>query len=516
MTSAVPERPTHPLLIRLIESAYARWGIGFIKGMLLLSQAGLALLFATTGPLLTKLFLPALTVRHMLILGAAALTIYLTDGIFAYVAVAPRLRILKEWTRNRDPQTAGAVWQVVAEIPLASLRLVRILVVAILNIGWILLLGWLQNLPFYTVLLIAPGAVLFRLYWLALRIMLSEQLLRPVLADISLTATDPDYPVHVRIPLTQRLFATIPAIAVVAGTTVAGIVGPHTLATIAIGVGASIAVAIGIAGLMVLLLTRSVTEPLADLRVAARRVGRGDLEVRVPVTGADDLSVLAQSFNAMISGLRERDRIRAAFGTYLDPAIAEHILAVGNENLTAGEEVEITALFLDVRGFTGFSENRPAGEVVAMLNQLFDTVVPIVGAHGGYVDKFIGDGLLAVFGAPQRYPDHADRALASALEIADVLERVPGGPRVGIGLNSGPVVAGNIGGAGRFDFTVIGDTVNVAARVEAATRQTGDVILLSEMTRRLLEPATRAATEARPAVPLKGKTQSVALYTVAV
>ena len=167
---------------------------------------------------------------------------------------------------------------------------------------------------------------------------------------------------------------------------------------------------------------------------------------------------------------------------------------------------------MDVRGFTGYAEQHPARDVVAMLNRLFAAVVPIVGTHGGYVDKFIGDGLLAVFGVPQRCSDHADRALAAARDIAAALHDRDGDPDVGIGLNSGTVVAGNLGGSGRFDFTVIGDPVNVAARVESATRQTGDTILLSQHTWELLSPAARADTVARPTVPLKGKTQTVSLY----
>ncbi|AMT73863.1 hypothetical protein ABG82_15495 [Mycobacteroides immunogenum] len=347
---------------------------------------------------------------------------------------------------------------------------------------------------------------------MGMRAMLSEQMLRPVLADISTAAGDQPIPVRVRIPVTQRMFVVTLAIAIVAGTVVAGIVGPHTVASLAIGVGVSIAVAVSIAGVLVLLLTRSVTEPVRDLMSAADRIGRGDLDTWVPVTGSDDLGVLAQSFNTMISGLRERDRIRAAFGTYLDPAIADLILTSGNEALALGQEVEVTALFLDVRGFTGYSEHRPASEVVAMLNDLFGIVVPIIGKHGGHVDKFVGDGLLAVFGAPQPHRDHADRALAAALEIARTLDTRPGGPQVGIGLNSGPVVAGNIGGAGRFDFTVIGDTVNVAARVESATRLTGDAILLSEQTLERLENASMATITARPTIPLRGKSETVALY----
>src|SRR5204862_2937777 len=132
-------------------------------------------------------------------------------------------------------------------------------------------------------------------------------------------------------------------------------------------------------------------------------------------------------------------------------------------------------------------------------------VVPIIRECGGHVDKFVGDGLLAVFGAPRRREDHADAALTAALKIAAAVEDEFGSDlSVGVGLNSGTVVAGNVGGAGRLEFSVIGDAINVAARVESATRQTGDTILLSEHTHRLLANE-QIALEERPAVPLKGK-----------
>ncbi|MBV9042560.1 MAG: adenylate/guanylate cyclase domain-containing protein, partial [Acidimicrobiia bacterium] len=124
------------------------------------------------------------------------------------------------------------------------------------------------------------------------------------------------------------------------------------------------------------------------------------------------------------------------------------------------------------------------------------------------VDKFVGDGLLAVFGAPRKLSDHADRALAAAVAIADV---ATGDLEIGIGLNSGRVVAGNVGGAGRLEFSVIGDVVNTAARVEEATRSTGDVILLAEATRESLREAWLSLVRRRD-FPLKGKATPVALY----
>ena len=155
-----------------------------------------------------------------------------------------------------------------------------------------------------------------------------------------------------------------------------------------------------------------------------------------------------------------------------------------------GEEVEVTAMFVDIRDFTGFAERESAPVVVSTLNALFEELVPVVHGHGGHIDKFVGDGFLAVFGAPRRMDDHADQGFAAAIEIAKrVDQRLGERLSIGIGLNSGKVVAGNVGGDGRYDFSVIGDVINVASRVEAATRDTGDAILVSEHTMRALTSA---------------------------
>lgn len=169
-------------------------------------------------------------------------------------------------------------------------------------------------------------------------------------------------------------------------------------------------------------------------------------------------------------------------------------------------------MFVDVRGFTALAEALSPAAVVAILNRLFETIVPLVHAHGGHVDKYAGDGLLAVFGAPRRQPDHAERALTAALAIPEAVRTEFGDTlSVGVGLNSGPVIAGNVGGAGRLEFSVIGDAVNVAARVESATRQTGDTVLLTQHTRELLGASPVTLVE-RPGIQLKGKTAAVRLF----
>jgi adenylate cyclase len=212
----------------------------------------------------------------------------------------------------------------------------------------------------------------------------------------------------------------------------------------------------------------------------------------------------------MAEGLTERERIRDMFGSYVDPAVAETILDEGVD--LSGEEVEVTIMFIDVRGFTAFAEETDAREVVAGMNALFEAVIPVIHDHEGRVDKFVGDGLLAVFGAPQRLEHHADAGVAAALEIAQaVADGHAGDLQIGIGVNSGTVIAGNVGAAGRLEFSVIGDPVNVAARVQEATRETGDTVLITDHTRELLSDEPVALVE-RSRVELRGRSAPVVLY----
>jgi class 3 adenylate cyclase/glyoxylase-like metal-dependent hydrolase (beta-lactamase superfamily II) len=336
--------------------------------------------------------------------------------------------------------------------------------------------------------------------------------MRPVVDDIAQrlpAEIDVDAP---GIPLRRRLLAALPAINVITGVLVVSVVnrGESDLADLAFAALIAAAVASTISLALILLLSDSVTRPLGALTDATEQVGEGDFDVRVPVVTTDETGILARAFNRMVSGLAERERIRDAFGTYVDREVAEHILQEGTA--LEGEEVEVTMMFLDIRDFTGYAERAEASEVVATLNRLWERVVPVIHDHRGHVDKFVGDGLLAVFGAPRRQADHADQALRAALEIARAVDDEFGEELgIGIGLNSGTVVVGNVGGAGRLEFSVIGDAVNTAARIQAATRQTGDTILVAERTKELLGEADVPLSE-RPNVALKGKRESMASF----
>ena len=253
--------------------------------------------------------------------------------------------------------------------------------------------------------------------------------------------------------------------------------------------------------------------PIRDLAEGTERVAVGDYSQRLPVVQDDDLGALAASFNRMQAGLAERQRLQAAFGTYVDPALATRLIEQGDD-LFRGERREVTVMFVDVRNFTPFAEANTAEDTVARLNALFEIIVPAVVTAGGHVNRFLGDGAMAVFGAPNDLVEHADAAVSTAVLIQrGVAEQFGGSLRIGIGINTGEVIAGTIGGGGHLEFAVIGDTTNVAARIEQLTKTTGDAILITQrtadrMTRRdgLIDRGSHA---------LKGKSDAVRVFGLA-
>jgi class 3 adenylate cyclase len=251
--------------------------------------------------------------------------------------------------------------------------------------------------------------------------------------------------------------------------------------------------------------------PVRDLAQGTERVAAGDYSQRLPVVQDDDLGALAASFNRMQAGLAERQRLQAAFGTYVDPVLAARLLEQGDDVFT-GERRQVTVMFVDVRDFTPFAEANTAEDMVARLNALFEIVVPAVVDAGGHVNKFLGDGALAVFGAPNDLADHAEAAVTAAVLIHRlVAERFGGELRIGIGINTGLVIAGTIGGAGKLEFTLIGDTVNVAARVEQLTKTTGDAILLTHQTIEAWVTRPPGLTD-RGSHALKGKSAAMQVF----
>ncbi len=218
---------------------------------------------------------------------------------------------------------------------------------------------------------------------------------------------------------------------------------------------------------------RSVAEPLGSVREAMDSVRRGRFDVSVEVDDATEVGLLQVGFNHMVTGLRERERLRDLFGRHVGTDVAAQAFERGVE--LGGEIRDASVLFVDLVGSTGLAATRPPQEVVALLNDFFTAVVEATGGEGGWVDKFEGDAALCVFGAPAEQTDHAARALGAARDLASRLAELRAAvPELdaGIGVSSGRVVAGNVGTEERYEYTVIGDPVNEAARLsdEAKTR----------------------------------------------
>jgi class 3 adenylate cyclase len=439
---------------------------------------------------------------------------YAVEGLVAAVYLRRAALPARAWLAGEDGEDSALhAWSAAAQLPLALLRRRSLYAIGAVGAGAAdLLLAALLDLPAYEAALLFPTSYLLYLSSVVLRYVALELGMRPLLEAIGESLQGASPLDAARVSLHRRLLAAVPMVNWGAGVVVAGLLTENTrdLDTIGLASVVGIAVTAAISIWLSLVLADAVSGPIIDLRDATRRVAAGDLSVRVPVVSTDETGELAESFNAMVVGLGERERLRDAFGAFVDPALTERVLAEGTD--LRGEEVEVSVLFLDVREFTAFAESAAAHEVVATLNNLYEAVVPVILRHGGHVDKFMGDGLLAVFGAPERQADHAARAVAAAREIVQLVRHRLGGKlRVGVGVNSGRVVVGTIGGGGRRDFTVIGDPVNTAARVEAATRVTGDDILITESTLRALGRHGEDFEE-RPSAPLKGKAATVRLY----
>jgi class 3 adenylate cyclase len=500
------------MLRRILAFAYRRLGRRYARTMLF-AQYQAAHFVALGGVGLLALYEP-LTLEQFLRILVVTQAIMLVDNVVSMRATSRLLRPADPWLcGDRHPVATVAAWRALAGLPLDFIRRRRTLAL-VGNVVPAAVFIWFEigRPGIATLAILVAGTGIVLLYGLFLRFFVSEVILRPVVEDVAAELPDGADLGQATVPLRWRLLLALPVINIITGVTVSGLStdGQATLRDLGLDVIVAIVVAFTLSFELSVLLSRSILSPLGALRDGTARVAAGDFTVRVPVTGTDEIGGLAGSFNQMVAGLAERERLREAFGAFVAPALADRILEEGID--LAGEEVEVTVLFLDIRSFTAFAERSSAREVVSRLNEFFAEVVPVLARHGGHANKFIGDGLLGVFGAPDRLADHADRAVAAAREIAALVrDRWRDELRIGIGVNSGPVVAGTVGGGGHVEFTVIGDAVNTAARVEEVTRETGDDVLITEATRCLLSGDT-GAFEERPIVELKGKTERVRLW----
>lgn len=263
-------------------------------------------------------------------------------------------------------------------------------------------------------------------------------------------------------------------------------------------------------------LIRNITVPVNDLVNAANKVKAGDLNFTVPIISNEEIGILSDSFNQMIEELAERDLIKDMFGKYISKEIAGEILK--NKVELGGTEKEVTILFLDIRDFTSLSERMVPQDIVIMLNAFFDSQVQIVRKNRGIVNKFLGDGLMALFGFSTAGDCHIGDAVKAALQmqadLADFNKKYGYNIKTGIGVHTGKVIVGNIGSRDRMEYTVIGDPVNLASRIEQATKKVKKDILITENCYTLLENKEEYGFEKIGAIPIKGKTQTITVYGI--
>jgi adenylate cyclase len=238
------------------------------------------------------------------------------------------------------------------------------------------------------------------------------------------------------------------------------------------------------------LISQLVAEPVDRLRAAAQAVADGRLDVEVPLKRADEFGTLIGEFNRMVVELREKELLRQTFGVHVGRKAMEQIMA--RDPGLSGTEQVITVMFVDIRSFTARAAEGAPDKIVAVLNEFLRTMGDVVeGHHSGMINKFLGDGFMALFGAGSTTDTHADEAISAAREMLFRLrtlneELTAGGEEtlaIGIGLNTGPAIVGSIGWPERREYTAIGNTVNVASRIESLTKTVNEVVVLSETTR---------------------------------
>jgi len=269
------------------------------------------------------------------------------------------------------------------------------------------------------------------------------------------------------------------------------------------------------------LVARAIVGPLQVLQEAMGRVEKNELNTRIVVTTNDELGYLSERFNSMTDGLRQGERLRELFGLYVSSEVAQAAVETGAG--LGGELVNCSVMFSDIRDFTTLSEQMPPRRLVELINRYMTAMVSVIFNHGGVVTRFGGDSILAVFGTPLNpMSDHADRAVRTALEMRQALaafnqeETAARLPTLesGIGIASGPVIAGNVGGKERIEYTVMGDAVNLAARLEDKTKDTGFPILVSDETYQALNEVPDVGARLLTDVHIKGKRDRVTLYAL--
>ncbi|MET3944909.1 adenylate/guanylate cyclase domain-containing protein [Corynebacterium ureicelerivorans] len=434
-------------------------------------------------------------------LGAIGVIYAVVAVVLGGVVTLYLFRPVLEWQRHPDGHDPNMVRHLVMRLPVAQ----TIIVVAVWGIGIaiVTVAAWRVDIQLASVVL--ATALLTAFVTAVLTYLQAERLVRPIAASVLARRFEDSTlqpPIKWQLYLTWFTTSAVPMVGVLLLTIAqrydyfTGTVGELTSAIVALTTAGIVTGFVGTA-----LVIMSVVDPIKELQAAINRVRRGEQNTLVDIYDGSEIGVLQAGFNEMMRGLRDRQRVRDIFGHYVGAEVAQKALEEVPE--LGGEERKVAVLFIDVVGSTSYAVDHTPEEVVAALNDFFDVVVDVVHRNKGVINKFQGDAALAVFGAPVSLHDAASHALQAARELQRDLAGLE--LKAGIGVAAGHVVAGHVGGADRFEYTVIGDAVNGAARLTDLAKDTPGMVLTNAATLRTANEVEQQRWTLMKSVELRGR-----------
>lgn len=443
-------------------------------------------------------------VQHLEVIG---LTYLAFAVVVAVVATLFLFRPVLDWQRHPDDHDPNMVRNLVMRLPVY--QAVVCAVVWLIGIAIAMVVG--ASSSWRLSLVIGLATVLAGMVVVLITYLLAERLVRPVAASALARRFEDstlEPPITQRLRMTWSMTTALPLIGILliilgqkldfftdnAADIIPAVVALAVAALITGFLGTSFAI-------------MSVVDPILELQEAINKVRRGDTDAEVDIYDGSEIGVLQAGFNEMMRGLKERQRVRDIFGRYVGTEVAKR--ALEERPTLGGEDRKVAVLFVDVIGSTTFAVNHTPEEVVEELNKFFEHVVTVVHRNKGIINKFQGDAALAVFGAPISLSDSTSHALTAARELRLELKDME--LQAGIGVAAGHVVAGHIGGSDRFEYTVIGDAVNSAARLTDLAKDTPGRVLTNASTLRGANEAEQARWTVMKSVELRGRREMTQL-----
>lgn len=481
-----------------------RWLWGTSWPLYAATVLGTNVLAAIGSMLFVRYLIPMPEVRELGLggqLGAVGVIYAAVAVVLGAVVTLYLFRPVLEWQRHPDGHDPNMVRHLVMRLPVLQ----TIIVVAVWGIGIAIVTAGALRVDARLAAVVLTTALLTAFVTAVLTYLQAERLVRPIAASALARRFEDSTlqpPIKWQLYLTWFTTSAVPMVGVLLLTIAqrygyfTGTVGELTSAIVALITAGIVTGFVGTA-----LVIMSVADPIKELQGAINRVRRGEQNTQVDIYDGSEIGVLQAGFNEMMRGLRDRQRVRDIFGQYVGAEVAQKALEEVPE--LGGEERKVAVLFIDVVGSTSFAVDHTPEEVVAALNEFFDVVVEVVHRNKGVINKFQGDAALAVFGAPVSLHDAASHALQAARELQRDLAGLE--LKAGIGVASGHVVAGHVGGADRFEYTVIGDAVNGAARLTDLAKDTPGMVLTNSATLRAANEVEQQRWTLMKSVELRGR-----------